>query len=155
MTVQVSWRAVQGDVLISVEDAAWLADSLAVLVTAVHHPERLLPEHGALGIAPVVLEVLPELELAWHTAEAQEKALIDSGTLDPDDIPSVDTVEVAGAEIRFTPGSDFGATILLFDIFARAVIGEPKALETAQGTIGYAAAAWVKQLQALTPESEA
>jgi hypothetical protein len=155
VTVQVSWRAVQGDVLLPADTAAWLADTLALLVTIIHHPENPLDGQDWLQAARDVREALEELKLAADAAYAQQAARLESGDLDPDDVPRDLRLTREGDSVRICPGSEMGSIMLLLDVFAGAVLGEAGNLTTAQGAIAYAATALVKELQALTPEGEA
>lgn len=156
MTVQVSWRAVQGDVLLPAATAAWLADALGVLVTAIHHPDDpALGGEDPKGVAEAVRRKIGELQLAADTAYAQQAARLEAGELDPDDVPRDLRLTREGESVRVCPGSETGSIVLLLDVFAGAVLGESDRLNDARGAIAYAAAALVKELQALTPEGEA
>lgn len=155
MTVRVSWRAVQGDVLLPADAAAWLADNLALLVTVIHHPESPLDRWDPLQAARDVREALEELKLAADTAYGQQAARLEAGELDPDDIPRDLRLTREGESVRVRPGLEMGSIVLLLDVFAGAVLGETDNLATARGAIAYAAVALVEDLQGLTPEGEA
>jgi hypothetical protein len=154
MSIQVSWRAVQGDVLLPATTAAWLADTLALLVTVIHHPEAPLDGQDWLQAARDVRESLDELKLAADTAYGQQSARLASGELDPDDVPVDMRLTRSGAEVRIAPGAETVSIVLLLDVFAGAVLGEEDRLRDARGALAYAAAALVKDLQGLTPEAD-
>lgn len=154
-SIKVSWRAVQGDILLPVTTAVWLGDALAVLVSAIHHPDdQLLAGENPKRLALEVRDQIGELKLAGDTAYAQQAARLEAGELDPDDVPRDLRLTRDGDSVRICPGSEMGSIVLLLDVFAGAVLGESDKLSAARGAIAYAAAALVKDLQALTPEEE-
>jgi hypothetical protein len=166
-TVGGSWQVMHGDVLIPVDQAAWLGDSLGILIAAIHHPDTLRTEQPTTDPGEVAVDVLDLLEDrlrdAVETAEAQQQARLRTGELDPEDVPTGCTISRAGEWLRVSPGSELGMLGMSLDIFARAVMvtrrspareipAEDQAvIDEARGAIAYSAAAWVKELQALTP----
>jgi hypothetical protein len=122
----------------------------------IHHPDdRFLAGENPKRLALDVRGKIEELKLAADTAYAQQAARLESGDLDPDDVPSDLRLTREGDSVRICPGSEMGSIVLLLDVFAGAVLGETGNLAQARGAIAYAAAVLVKDLQALTPEGEA
>jgi len=151
--IEVAWSAVSGDILLPAHTAAALADALAVLVTAIHHPDdpRLASEDPQ-RIARAVRGRLDELNVAADVACRQRQTLTASGELDLDDVPTDLALTRRGDQVRVSPGSEMSSIVLLLDIFAGAVLGEANHLRDARGPLAHAASALVGDLQRVTPE---
>jgi len=149
----VAWKVVSGDILLPAPTAAALAEALAVLVTAVHHPDdpRLAGEDPQ-RVARAVRGRLDELNVAADVAHRQQQALTASGDLDPDEVPTDLRLNRHGDQVRISPGSELSSIVLLLDIFAGAILREADHLRDARGPLAYAASALVGDLQRLTPE---
>lgn len=99
--MNVSWRAAQGDILLPAATAAWLGDALAVLVTAIHHPDNeLLASEDPEAVAKEVREEIEELKLAAETAYGQQAARLEAGEFDPDDVPRDLRLTLEGESVK-------------------------------------------------------
>lgn len=135
-----AWRIVDGEVRASLEEAEWWGASLAVLVAAIHHPERLAAQQPETDAAEVAQEVLADV--------GELRAVADSADVRPETPPlgresrSV-TVRREGGDVVFSPGCEIANLAWCLMVFATAVV-EPDGPEAAiaRGATAYAAAAW-------------
>lgn len=143
--VTIAWRAVQGDVLLRIDDADCIGADLSILIAAIHHPQALAdqqPDTNVREVATHVLEDLPELWLAARTAERQQQVgpNISMRRLRLD-------LRREGSQLRISPGSELMNLGLTLEIFAKAVLNpDSEDARTARGAIAYSASAWSREL---------
>lgn len=88
-----------------------------------------------------MLEELPELQLAAHTADQQPRA-----GEDPAARPRVE-LQRDGSYLRVSPGAELASLCLNLEVFAKAVL-DPAGddARTAKGAIAHSASAWSRGL---------
>lgn len=138
------WRVIDGEVLLPLDEAEWWGASLAILVSAIHHPallKREQPGTDPMAVARDVLEEICELREAAACAESHPP-------VEDIDAPwrSV-SVRRRGEVVAFTPGVEVANLVLCLIVFATAVL-EPEGAEAtlARGALAYAASAWSRDI---------
>ncbi len=138
-----AWRVVGDEIVVAVDEAESWGASLAVLVSALHHPSLLaaaLPETDAAVVAQDVVSGLGQLRAAAESAAAH--------TLCKDSSQWGRTsLRRDGDDIVFSPGAEVANFAWCLEVFAAAVL-DPSSKEAtiARGATAYAASAWSRDI---------
>jgi len=144
------WRVIDDELWIPLEEAEWWGASLAVLISAIHHPGVLAASQPDADPAEVAREVLADLgELHAAGACAHARAHGDGG--EGCDGPRMPSVRRDGDDIVVSPGGEIANLALCLEIFASAVLDPTGASASiARGASAYAASAWSADIGKVT-----
>ena len=134
------WQVVDGEVRVAVDEAEWWGASLAILVTAVHHPGALAAAQPGTDPADVARAVLAEVAELYAAAAIADGRVQDA---EGEGLSGTASVRRDGTEIVFAPGREVTNLAMCLEIFASAVL-DPSSPEAtvARGATAYAASAW-------------
>jgi len=140
--MRLRWKVDDDELRIPLEEAEWWGASLAVLISAIHHPGLLAasqPDSDPADVAREVLADLGELHAAGACTHARADDVDDEGC----DGYRTPSVRRDCDDIVVSPGGEIANLAWCLEIFASAVLEPTGACASiARGASAYAASAW-------------